>query len=95
VPRRYHFPKVGRAYLPLRTGRPSHLRYRGSNISARMLNFMRPGIRRGIGGVGKALAKSIFAGLLYFALSENQRLNTGERNGGDDETRTRDLCRDS
>ena len=41
------------------------------------------------------LAKSILAGALCFADSEKPYINTGERNGGDDETRTRDLCRDS
>ena len=29
-----------------------------------------------------------------FAENEESRITTGEKNGGDDETRTRDLCRD-
>jgi hypothetical protein len=50
-----------------------------------------PGIFR---EVGNALAKSVFVESFYFACSGETRLNTGEKNGGDDETRTRDLCRD-
>ena len=43
---------------------------------------------------GNALAEWFFAGSFYFACTDKTRLNTGEKNGGDDETRTRDLYRD-
>jgi hypothetical protein len=40
------------------------------------------------------LAKSISRVSLFLNGGAKTRINAGEKNGGDDETRTRDLCRD-
>jgi hypothetical protein len=44
--------------------------------------------------VGMRLAKTNLGRISIFAPGRNAHVNTGEKSGGDDETRTRDLCRD-
>jgi hypothetical protein len=44
--------------------------------------------------VGMRLAKAFLWELCVFGEDAKSLINTGEKNGGDDETRTRDLCRD-
>ena len=46
------------------------------------------------GGSWHAVGKNELGKDLDFRPGRNAHVNTGEKSGGDDETRTRDLCRD-
>ena len=72
-------------------GRPNR---RGIVESIRLFKGLIKRVGRQFREVGNPLAKPFFAGSFYFACSGKTRINTGEKDGGDDETRTRDLCRD-
>jgi hypothetical protein len=45
-------------------------------------------------GVGKKLGKAFSRVHAFLPNAMKSRINIGEKYGGDDETRTRDLCRD-